>query len=433
MRGVETGHGSEPSGTIASSSADSRNRKFFGLYLLFVAAYSIRTGLEQAQSKNSWVIGDWLINYSGGFVRRGLTGEVALLLHRVVGVPLEWVIFTFQASVFLVFLGCVYRLTKGIRWSYWMVAVLVSPATLAFTVLDQIGFRKEFLLLAALGLTIWALVAGRWKDWQISGMLSVLLVGLTLSHEGMLVAAPYFVVAVVIQTKSLRRAGRICAIPLGLMGIALVAVILHHGDLREAEAICRSVGGEMARPGVVLDQGGVCTGAIAAMQLNVVAEHASVEASMHAHPVVRLFALLVLPVFLPLVVLMAQFYRRDRLRHEVMTVVGCALVSLPGIAVLFYVGRDWGRWLHLEAVTLMLLALMIDHKAKVAAPEPGRQRSRGFRAMAVIAVFLYMTAWSLPGVGDQGERPGYLFLFERAVHRYEGSLPAVERKAIPAK
>ena len=153
--------------------SERRKPRLFAVYLLFVAAYSIRTGLEQARSQDSWVIGDWLINYSGGFVRRGLTGEVALLLHRVSGVPLEWVIFLFQASVFLIFLGCVYRLTKGIRWSYWMVVVLLSPATLAFTVLDQIGFRKEFLLLAALGLTIWALISGRWKDWQMSAMLSV--------------------------------------------------------------------------------------------------------------------------------------------------------------------------------------------------------------------------------------------------------------------
>jgi len=358
---------------------------------------------------------------------------VALLLHRVSGVPLEWVIFLFQASVFLIFLGCVYRLTKGIRWSYWMVVVLLSPATLAFTVLDQIGFRKEFLLLAALGLTIWALISGRWKDWQMSAMLSVLLVGLTLSHEGMLVAAPYFLAAVVIQTKNVRRAARVCALPLGLMGIALIAVTLHHGDLREAQAICSSVGGEMAKPGVVLDQGSVCTGAIAAMQLNVVAEHASVVASMQAHGLVRLFVLLVVPVFVPLVVLMSQFYHRDGLRYEVVTVIGCALVSLPGVAVLFYVGRDWGRWLHLEVVTIMLLAMMIDHKARVAAAEPSQKRGRGYRAMAALAVFVYMTVWSLPGVGDGGEKPGYFFLLERAVNRYQDPSRAVERTVLPSK
>ena len=53
--------------------------------------------------------------------------------------------------------------------------------------------------------------SGRWKDWQVSVMLSVFLVGMTLSHEALLVGVPYFFAAVAIQTMSLRRAVRICA------------------------------------------------------------------------------------------------------------------------------------------------------------------------------------------------------------------------------
>jgi len=430
MRGVVDRHVLENSGIIpltadkmgidaSPSCADRRKRATFALYLLFVAAYSIRTGFFQAQGENSWVIGDWLINYSGGFVRRGLPGAVVMWLHHVSGVPLEWIVFTIQTSVFLLFLACVYRLTNGMRWSYLMSAVLLSPAALGFTVLDAGGFRKEFLLFAALGLTIWMLIAERWKDWHMSAVLSILLVGLALSHEGMLVAGPYFFAAVLIQTKNLRRAARMCAVPLALTGMVLVVVVLHHGNLRETQAICRSVGGQMAEPGVVLGNGGICTGAIAAMQLTRAEERADVVLWVRDGHLVRLYSLLVIPTFAPLLLLMAGFYRRDGLRYEVAAVLACTLVSLPGFAALFYVGSDWGRWLYMLVICLLLLAMMIDRKATAGRPARNGTEERQSvcsPTLATLVLLLYATVWRLPSTGLGGETPGYIALAWQAYH-----------------
>ena len=389
-----------------------RKRWLFALYLLFVAACSIWNGTIEARRNDPWAIGDWLINYDGGFIRRGLTGALVMILHRATRIPLAWAVFSIQASVFVLFLVCVYKLSKGIRWSYLMAAVLLSPATLAFTTLDAIsGLRKEILLFAALGLTIYALVCGRLKDWQLSAMLGVFLVGVVLAHEGLLVVAPYFFAAVVIETMSLRRAIRICIIPFALAGIALVAVMLHHGNRAAAEAICSSVGGQMAKPGVYLANGGICAGAISALSLNVSEEHAGMMGWIFLRHLPRLYSLLVIPSFAPLLLLMSRFYRRDRLRYEVVAVLTCALVSVPGMAVLCYVGSDWGRWIHLQTVSLMLLAIMIDRKAGAARSEHAKWRTKRFQVIATVVLFFYATAWTLPGFGNWGASPGYLAFF----------------------
>ena len=388
-----------------------RKRGLFALYLLLVAAYSIRTGAFQARTNHAWMIGDWLINYSGGFVRRGLTGSLTMVLHRATGIPLEWGVFSIQTSVFLLFLACVYKLSQGIRWSWLMAAALLSPATLACTVLDGgYGFRKEILLFAALALTLCVLHWDRLKDWQFSTMLSVMLVGMALSHEGLLVAAPYFFAAVAIQTSSLRRAARICTVPFILTGIALVPVIMHHGDYAVAQAICSSVGGQMAKPGVVLVDGGVCTGAISALQITPSAERASVIQVSNEFHQVRLYCLLAIPTFVPLVALLSQFYRRNRLRFEIITLLGCTMLSLAGTAVLFYIGTDWGRWIHMQAICLLLLVMLIDRKtAAVGATEaPARHHSLGFHAIATLALIVYATTWTLPAWGYDRENPGYL-------------------------
>lgn len=397
-----------------------RGRRLFALFLVFIAACSLWTGAGMARRMDSWIIGDWLINYSGGFVRRGLPGSVALVLHTATGIPTQWVIFAIEAMLLLVFLMAVYWLTRGIRWSYLMVALLLSPATLAFTVLDphDAGLRKELILFAGLAVLIWALPAGRWKDWQISAVMSVFLMGMLLSHEGLAVAIPYFFAAVAIQTMSLRRAAMICAIPFALSALVCVAVITHHGDLATAQAICRSAGGTLGteKPDLFHPPSGVCGGAISWFQLNANQERELIVPLARQFGLVKLYGALVVPTFGPVIALLYLFCRRDRLRYEVLVVAGCAAVSLTVAVPVFYVGLDWGRWFHIQVICLMLLALMVDRKAGVDTIE-GRATVRygkGVRALAALAVVLYATTWTLPGGGAEGEKPAYLGEFWQA-------------------
>jgi len=112
------------------------------------------------------------------------------------------------------------------------------------------------------------------------------------------------------------------------------------------------------------------------------------------------------------------------LHYDVLTLLGCASVSFAGTALLFYVGMDWGRWVHMQAMCLMLLAIMLDRKAAVrdASIKPSTRRSLRFRATAALALFLYATTWTLPGVGSGGETPGYAYfvckLYREAVHSF---------------
>jgi hypothetical protein len=394
---------------------DRGKRRLFALYLLFVAVYSIGFGALMARENDPYIIGDWLINYSGGFVRRGLAGALVTIAHRVTGIPFAWVVFAIQVSVFVLFLVCVDALSKGIRWSYPMVAVLLSPATLAFTVMDPFGsgFRKDILLFAALAFAIGVLLRGRLRDWQLSVLLSVILVGLALSHEALLVGAPYFVAAVVVQEASLRRAVKICAMPLVLSGGALNAVMLHHGDLAVTRTICSSVGGTLGpfvRPGLPMPSGDICSGAIQWLPLGLSQAHGYLAPAIRQWHLERLFGLLAVPTFVPVIVLLILLYRRDRMRREVGTVLVCALVSLAGTAVLFYGGLDWGRWIHMQAICLMLMVLMIDRRAAAGGVkvETAKRGNAWVRAVAMLAVFLYATTWMLPSIGDYGEKPGYL-------------------------
>ena len=57
-----------------------RGRAVGSAYILFIALLTVPITVFRALHPNGWTPGDWLVNYQGGFVRRGLPGELILLV-----------------------------------------------------------------------------------------------------------------------------------------------------------------------------------------------------------------------------------------------------------------------------------------------------------------------------------------------------------------
>lgn len=56
---------------------------------IFLWAFIQRTFLiASVLAENAWVTGDWLINYSAGMVRRGLSGELVSLYAQAANISL---------------------------------------------------------------------------------------------------------------------------------------------------------------------------------------------------------------------------------------------------------------------------------------------------------------------------------------------------------
>ena len=381
-----------------------RSRMLFACFVVFVGLYTLAFSVVMTVKNSSYMIGDWLINYSGGFVRRGLVGTLVLAVSHATHVPLRWVVFAIQAVAFVVFLVCVYRLSKGLRWTFLMTAIVLSPATLAFTVLESYaGIRKEMLLFAALALVIWVILSGQWSDWMLSLLLSVIVVVLVLTHEALVVGMPYLAAAVLIQTGNVRRTVKICVAPLILGVSALIAVMLHPGNHAITVAVCNSVGGTFVPSSSPSDWSNMCSGAIQWLDLNVAQARAINLPYIRTFHMAREFGLLAIPVFVPPIAQLVMLYRRDKLYREVKVIAGFGLISMVGMAVLIYTALDWGRWLHMQAMCLMLILMMVDRRAASLAGEKTSllRRNHWMRAAAAVAVFLYATTWTLPTFGPE--------------------------------
>lgn len=110
----------------------------------------LRLGTTYMTGPNSWQLGDWLIGYQGGFVRRGLLGALADVGDEWSGMGAKWLIFGMQFVAWgvLVSFAALLVFRARLPWVHRSL-MLVSPAFLPFAVNERAGgFRKEIVLLA---------------------------------------------------------------------------------------------------------------------------------------------------------------------------------------------------------------------------------------------------------------------------------------------
>ena len=290
-------------------------------------------------SFDHWQVGDWLIDYSGGIVRRGLSGEVLFFLTPdgssavTVVVLLQLVL----AALLFVAVGILYWRTD--RGPVWMMLVL-SPAFLLFPALDATGnTRKELLVLVALAGAALAYRSSRGEPglWIAFPLFTIAV----FSHEALVVTLPAFGY-LAFTALSRQRAMRVMvAYAVAAAGAVLLAV-LRPGDAQTAAEVC-----------LAWNDRGItdCGGALAAvgMPLGDMVDHLINESFPGYWSYLLAAALASLPFFA------LRFFPRERF---------IGLVVVVAIAPLFVIGWDYGRWIFLVVAQLSLLALARPDRAQ---------------------------------------------------------------------
>jgi hypothetical protein len=426
-----------PSGSpkpLAQGRKEHWRRLGFGAFLVAVAIVFMVYGLVYTRELSPYVIGDWLINYRGGFVRRGLDGAILLPIAHALRSPLPWVIYWLQCAILALFLVCVFLLTRGLRWGYLMTAVILSPATIAFNAMTAyFGLRKEILVLAFMAVFACLLAFRRLTNLQLALLLSIVCPALILSHEATVICFPYLFAMVAIQRSSLRDAFNVLLIPALLSLLALFEVVTHPGSLAAAQAICSSVGYTL-NPVLDIPGGNVCSGSVVWLKMSLQETRELIVPTFRSDHYLSLYTRESVLAFLPGLGLLYLFYRRDGRRFEVLTTLACTALSAVGGLLLCYTAIDWGRWIHMIAVGLMLTLMLIEwqippaEKASIAARQ--KPQPIPLRALALIAVTIYATRWTLLPIGRMIPTWGYPDLFRTARSDYLKSHP---HKASPNK
>ncbi len=113
---------------------------FFIFIFLNYVYFSFRLTLRQ----NSWITGDWLINYADGIIRRGLSGEILIFLSNIFSLNVLYIVIFIQSILFLLFLIHFLQIIKNKEITIWYFFLIFSPLTFLFTFYDPLTVgRKE--------------------------------------------------------------------------------------------------------------------------------------------------------------------------------------------------------------------------------------------------------------------------------------------------
>lgn len=120
---------------------------YFSYYLvfLFIITFYYLLTLNVVETYNAMT--EWLINYQGGFVRRGLLGEILFKISQFLNLDLKFSILIVQISLYGAFYYLIYRLIKELKLSKLLLFIIFSPVFLFYPVaeLEALG-RKEILV-----------------------------------------------------------------------------------------------------------------------------------------------------------------------------------------------------------------------------------------------------------------------------------------------
>ncbi len=352
-------------------------------------------GVYNVHRQSDWAVADWLINYTGGFVRRGLTGSFARL-GQPLHLPPTVVILCLQLALYTVILVTVWRLLRGVRWTVPLLALVFSPATLQFPLMDpNFAFRKEILFFALLGTLLLQLRARA----SPPGIVALLTFGCgvcVLSHEALLVFFPYLFAVLPLRLPGTWRPLAWSVLPALAAGLLFVAVSTHPGTPAVAKAVCSSLGGTLTDP-----PSGLCGGAIAYLSRSASDARGDVRrvavAERYSHNMPALLLLSLLPV-----VLQVHALWRAGKRREVRVIATAALLSGAGSIELFLYGTDWTRWIYIHAFSLMLLLLFTAARRAEPAVDRAPQNPAGplaanrpKRILVATLLALYIFVWHL--------------------------------------
>ena len=112
-------------------------------FILIIIGALLNTLSNKTYLNDSWTIGEWLINYQGGFVRRGFLGEGIYFLCNVIKVsPIFVIWFISITSYFLLVKYTIIEAKDKVS-----VVFLLSPCVFLAPVIGDFLIRKDILLL----------------------------------------------------------------------------------------------------------------------------------------------------------------------------------------------------------------------------------------------------------------------------------------------
>ena len=128
---------------------------FLSIYLVILFCFSVFFLNEKYIVGNDSTISEWLINYEGGFTKRGLIGQIAIYLAYFFKINLRESILIMQILLLLSYFILLYKFFENLKIDRLMMLSIFTPIFILYPIAEiEVLARKEVFIFCIFLLTI---------------------------------------------------------------------------------------------------------------------------------------------------------------------------------------------------------------------------------------------------------------------------------------
>ena len=159
---------------------------YYFIFIIFIGA--IKNFLDNTEYDNTWTIGEWLINYSGGFIRRGLFGSIIYEISNLTKISPIFFVHFISLFSYIFLLNLLWYTKK-----YFSKLFLLSPIVGLCPILGDFLIRKDLFGIAIYGFCTFLIKES--KDLKSIFLINVFSIIAILNHESFVFyAIPSFII-----------------------------------------------------------------------------------------------------------------------------------------------------------------------------------------------------------------------------------------------
>ena len=382
---------------------------YFFIYLSLLFLFGIFWLYIKHSVGNDSTISEWLINYQGGFIKRGLIGEICFQIAKYFGLSLRFVIFLFQSFIYSIFLILTYRFFRNIPTNLIIILSIFTPIFLLYPVAEiEVLARKETFVF--IGLILFLNIS----NFNYSSNLPLyyvffILPIICLIWEPVVFFFPFIASVLIIRLRNdeiMKLLGKIivCFIPALVLSVIIETnPITPENHLILANSLKENFGEDCYMScGMLLSRS------------SIISQFAQNSESFTLEIFIR-YPLIILIGFGPIFLLSLN----SKLKTEVLffkyfnNLFYPILLLLTPVLFLFAMGGDWGRWVNISYTftVLFYFYLLQNNLLEINLEKIAKKISfiQNKKSLLVLCFIIYAFGWNPKTVltGDVASFPGY--------------------------
>ena len=377
------------------------NQIFLKLLLLLSFIVISINFFEWTEKKSYFEYSDWLINYQGGFTRRGLFGEILFILHKVSGLGLDLILYLGVTAMYFVFFLFLYKILKKSDLNFLNTLILFSPLSFTYLALNKtLAGRKEILLFFLLVVFFYNLKNIKFEN--IKYWIIFILTVSSLTHFGFIFYSPFLILSFIyLYPEKKFKDLFIQILPILFSGLLIVLFTFYSTIYSKPEIfeICESIKNFVKNcpTETYIDVLNYSISDIRAINISYAGNYYFIKYFIY-------FILSFTPITIALINL------RNNKNYKIKKLFIFLSISIICTIPVFYLGVDYGRYLNWQYMFVLLLYLhLINFKFLKQDNKNYFFDSKIPKQMLYVIIFIYGFTWSVPHCCDKS----YLFLYDK--------------------